>query len=87
MRKFLTSLNTRRNFLTTAGVLSTGVLVPASVAMAQSAKIRVGLMLPYTGTFAQLGVAITNGFKLAVDERGGKLAEEIYGLRRRWHHR
>jgi hypothetical protein len=30
-------------------------------------------MLPYTGTFAQLGVAITNGFKLAVEERGGKL--------------
>jgi branched-chain amino acid transport system substrate-binding protein len=31
-------------------------------------------MLPYTGTYAQLGVAITNGFKLAVSERGGKLA-------------
>jgi branched-chain amino acid transport system substrate-binding protein len=30
-------------------------------------------MLPYTGTFAPLGVAITNGFKLAVEERGGKL--------------
>ena len=73
MRKFLTSLNTRRNFLTTAGVLSTGVLVPASVARAQSAKIRVGLMLPYTGTYAPLGNAITNGFKMAVAERGGKL--------------
>ena len=31
------------------------------------------MMLPYTGTYAQLGIAITNGFKLAVDERGGKL--------------
>jgi branched-chain amino acid transport system substrate-binding protein len=31
-------------------------------------------MLPYTGTFAQLGTAITNGFKLAVEERGGRLA-------------
>ena len=30
-------------------------------------------MLPYTGTYAQLGTAITNGFKLAVNERGGKL--------------
>jgi len=30
-------------------------------------------MLPYTGTYAQLGVAITNGFKLAVAESGGKL--------------
>src|ERR1039457_6713614 len=30
-------------------------------------------MLPYTGIYAQLGVAITNGFKLAVAENGGKL--------------
>ena len=30
-------------------------------------------MLPYTGTYAQLGSAITNGFKLAISERGGKL--------------
>ena len=30
-------------------------------------------MLPYTGTYAQLGTAITNGFKLAVMERGGRL--------------
>ena len=30
-------------------------------------------MLPYTGTFAALGTAITNGFKLAIDEKGGKL--------------
>jgi branched-chain amino acid transport system substrate-binding protein len=37
-------------------------------------KVKVGLMLPYTGTFAQLGVAITNGFKLAVEENGGKVA-------------
>ena len=39
------------------GAASTGLLVP-SLARAQSGKIRVGLMLPYTGTFAQLGVAI-----------------------------
>ena len=29
-------------------------------------------MLPYTGTFAALGTAITNGFKLAINEAGGK---------------
>ena len=54
------------------GAASTGLLVP-SLARAQSGKIRVGLMLPYTGTFAQLGVAIENGFRLAIDEQGGKL--------------
>ena len=37
-------------------------------------KVKVGLMLPYTGTFAQLGTAITNGFKLAIEENGGKVA-------------
>ena len=36
-------------------------------------KIKVGLMLPYTGTYASLGNAITNGFKQYVAENGGKL--------------
>ena len=52
------------------GAASTGLLLPVR---AQGAKIRVGLMLPYTGTFAQLGVAIENGFRMAIDEQGGKL--------------
>jgi branched-chain amino acid transport system substrate-binding protein len=51
-----------------------GTLLGADVALAQQqGKIKVGLMLPYTGTFAALGTAITNGFKLAIDEQGGKL--------------
>ncbi len=63
---------TRRKFLAQASLLSAGTLLP-KFALGQAQKIRVGLMLPYTGTFAQLGTAITNGFKLAVNERGGKL--------------
>lgn len=35
--------------------------------------LKVGLMLPATGTFAALGTAIENGFKLYVAEQGGKL--------------
>jgi branched-chain amino acid transport system substrate-binding protein len=35
--------------------------------------IKVGLMLPYTGTYAALGNMIENGFKLYVQEQGGKL--------------
>src|SRR5437773_12558733 len=47
----------------------------AAAAHAQSnAPIKVGLMLPYTGTYAALGNAIENGFKLYVQEQGGKLA-------------
>jgi len=63
----------RRKFLTQTSLLAAGALVP-KIAFGQAQKIRVGIMLPYTGTFAQLGTAITNGFKLAVSERGGKLA-------------
>jgi branched-chain amino acid transport system substrate-binding protein len=62
----------RREFLKSAAAAA-GVASLPNFAFAQGAKIRVGLMLPYTGTFAQLGVAITNGFKLAVAESGGKL--------------
>ncbi len=54
------------------GAASTAMLLP-EIARAQSGKVRVGLMLPYTGTFAQLGVAIENGFRMAIAEQGGKL--------------
>ena len=42
-------------------------------ARATQPPIKIGLMLPYTGTFAALGNAIENGFKLYVQENGGKL--------------
>ncbi len=46
----------------------------AMVAHAQTAgPIKVGFMLPYTGTFASLGNMIESGFKLYVQEQGGKL--------------
>jgi branched-chain amino acid transport system substrate-binding protein len=45
-----------------------------ATATAQAAEpLKVGLMLPYTGTYAALGDAIENGFKLYVAEQGGKL--------------
>ena len=65
----------RRRFLkgvaAGAAVAGAELAVPA-LALAQGAKIKVGLMLPYTGTFAPLGVAIENGFRLALQEAGGK---------------
>ena len=66
----------RRKFLQDAAALG-GVAAAAwlpSIALAQAPKVKVGLMLPYTGTFTQLGIAITNGFKLAIAENGGKIA-------------
>src|SRR5665647_741700 len=69
-------MTTRRLVITRSaaivGAASTGLLLP-EIARAQSAKVRVGLMLPYTGTYAPLGVAIENGFRLAINEQGGKL--------------
>lgn len=57
----------------TVVALAAGALV-LPLAMAQSApKLKVGLMLPYTGTFASLGNAIENGFRLYVAEQGGKI--------------
>ncbi|MFS8085611.1 MAG: ABC transporter substrate-binding protein [Acidobacteriota bacterium] len=50
-----------------------GLLLAAGGANAQGAKVKVGFMLPYTGTFAALGTAIENGFRLYVQEQGGKL--------------
>ena len=45
----------------------------ATFAQGTGGPIKVGLMLPYSGTYAALGNAIENGFKLYVQEHGGKL--------------
>jgi branched-chain amino acid transport system substrate-binding protein len=60
----------RRNTL--AALLASLCLAAGGAAHAQ-AKLRVGMMLPFTGTFAALGTAIDNGFKLYVQQQGGKL--------------
>jgi len=63
----------RKSFI--LGSIAAACLAGSGGAWAQSAgKLKVGLMLPYTGTFAALGVAIENGFRLHVAEQGGKLA-------------
>lgn len=61
--------------LTRKTVLALGAaaLLAAPIVHAQQGKLKVGLMLPYTGTFAALGTAIENGFRLYVQEQGGKL--------------
>jgi branched-chain amino acid transport system substrate-binding protein len=67
----------RREFLRTGAVLAgagaAASLMPSFV-FGQTAKIKVGLMLPYTGTYTQLGIAIENGFRLALAQKGGKFA-------------
>lgn len=54
--------------------IAAATLFLASHVHAQTAPVKVGLMLPATGTYANLGTMIENGFKLYVSEQGGKLA-------------
>lgn len=54
--------------------VAAAVVAMTGAAAAQSGQpYKVGFMLPYTGTYAALGNAIENGFKLYVEEHGGKL--------------
>ncbi len=66
--RFLTRTACLRSLL----ALTLTLLVSAPT-LAQQAKVKVGMMLPYTGTFAPLGVAIENGFRLGLEEQGGRL--------------
>jgi branched-chain amino acid transport system substrate-binding protein len=63
------TLKFRHSFLLAAAA---ALALPSAMAQAP-AKLKVGLMLPATGTFAVLGTAVENGFKLYVAEQGGKL--------------
>jgi branched-chain amino acid transport system substrate-binding protein len=71
----LKSALTRRTLL--AGTASAGAAGLVSSfprpAIAQGAPYKVGLMLPYTGTFAKLGQFIDQGMRLYVEQKGGKL--------------
>jgi branched-chain amino acid transport system substrate-binding protein len=61
------------NFIRTSLLAACAIAAP--LAIGQTApKLKVGLMLPYTGTYASLGTAIENGFRLYVTEQGGKIA-------------
>ncbi|MDQ2917828.1 MAG: ABC transporter substrate-binding protein [Pseudomonadota bacterium] len=53
-------------------MLAAALCLTAVGADAQS-RIKIGFMLPYTGTYAALGTAIENGFRLYVQEQGGRL--------------
>ena len=57
----------------TATAVACCTIAASLPAAAQTAPLKVGLMLPATGTFAALGDAIEKGFKLYVQEQGGKL--------------
>jgi branched-chain amino acid transport system substrate-binding protein len=64
----------RRKVLQLAGAGAATAAFPfARPAIAQGAPLKVGLLLPYSGTFAALGAGITNAMDLYVKQQGGKL--------------
>src|SRR5271166_286979 len=66
---------TRRNLMVIAGAGATSLVLPfAGPAIAQAQPIKVGLLLPYSGTYAQLGEAITRAMELYLKQHDGKLA-------------
>lgn len=62
----------KTSFRITLIAAAAAMAAPLALAQAQP-KLKVGLMLPATGTYAGLGTAIENGFKLYVNQQGGKL--------------
>jgi branched-chain amino acid transport system substrate-binding protein len=70
------ALPTLENCMSLKPVFATALLAGVLIApaAAQAPPLKVGLMLPATGTFAALGENIERGFKLYVDEQGGKLS-------------
>src|SRR5919205_1219044 len=84
-------LPTRRTVLQSTGLAALGLAAPfPRPALAQNAPLRVGFMLPYTGTYAKLGKFIDEGFRLYVagqqqmdgfkegfTKAGGKVVEEL----------
>jgi branched-chain amino acid transport system substrate-binding protein len=63
----------RRGVIKTGAALAAATAVPMGWAIAQAKPLKVGLMLPYSGTFAKLGENITFAVELLVAEKGGKL--------------
>ncbi|TMA17198.1 MAG: ABC transporter permease [Deltaproteobacteria bacterium] len=55
------------------GAAACSSLLPRRLFSATPARLRVGLLLPYSGTYAALGHNITDAMKLAASEHGGKL--------------
>jgi branched-chain amino acid transport system substrate-binding protein len=75
MMKTLPNLSRRRVLTLAAGAGAIGIAGPLMrPAIAQARPLKVGVLLPYTGTFAQLGEAITRAMELYVKQQGGVLA-------------
>ena len=56
-----------------AGAAAVSSVMPTRFAIGGEAKIKIGTLLPYSGTYTWLGQSITNSLELAFANAGGKL--------------
>ncbi|WP_428605164.1 ABC transporter substrate-binding protein [Sedimenticola sp.] len=56
-----------------AGLVTASSLIPTRFAIGGMAKVKVGILLPYTGTYAKLGTNIRDALQLRIQQNGGKL--------------
>jgi branched-chain amino acid transport system substrate-binding protein len=63
----------RRDLVKGGLALGATASLPTRFAIAQAKPLKVGLMLPYSGTFAKLGENITFAIEMLIAEKGGKL--------------
>jgi branched-chain amino acid transport system substrate-binding protein len=63
----------RRAVIKGATAAAAAGTLPTTFAIAQARPLKVGLMLPYSGTFAQLGENITHSIEMLIAQKGGKL--------------
>jgi branched-chain amino acid transport system substrate-binding protein len=69
-----TSTLSRRAFIGASAAATAMSLLPVRPASAAKPPVKIGILLPYSGTYAMLGEAITNGLKLRFAEAGDSLA-------------
>jgi branched-chain amino acid transport system substrate-binding protein len=62
----------RRSVIKSGAAFAAASGVPSGWAIAQPKPVKVGLMLPYSGTFAKLGENITFAVEMVIAEKGGK---------------
>ncbi len=60
----------RRSLVKGGLAAGAAITLPTTFAIAQAKPIKVGLMLPYSGTFAKLGENITFAVEMLIAEKG-----------------
>jgi len=70
-----------RHAISRRAVVAAALLAAATTSIAQTKPIKIGLVLPYRGVWAQLSEPMERGFQLAIDEYGPALGRPIEIIR------